>query len=87
MFYHKQMVNNLRYRMQTRTREVSMLRAVGLSVTMTKKMIMFENIILGMIVVFILISTGALIIYAVLSLRILKQWKSRRIVEGIGALD
>lgn len=114
------MVNNLRYRMQTRTREVSMLRAVGLSVTMTKKMIMFENIILCMIAVFIsfilswpvlrylysisdmrafghnfrfayaafiLISAGALIICAVLSLRILKQWKSKKIIEGIGDLE
>lgn len=42
------MMNNLQYRMQTRTREISMMRAVGLSVSMAKKMLLFENIILGL---------------------------------------
>lgn len=41
------MINNLRYRMQIRTREISMLRAIGMSVAMAKKMLMFENLILG----------------------------------------
>lgn len=43
------MINNLRYRMQTRTREICMLRAVGMSVRMTRKMMLFENVILGLI--------------------------------------
>lgn len=42
------MMNNLQYRMQTRTREICMLRAVGLSVSMAKKMLLFENTILGL---------------------------------------
>lgn len=45
------MINNLHYRMQVRTREVCMLRAIGLSVSMTKKMIMIENVLLGSVAV------------------------------------
>lgn len=44
-------INNLTYRMQTRTREICMLRAIGMSVAMTKKMIFFENMIIGIIAV------------------------------------
>lgn len=43
------MANNLGYRMYSRTREVCMLRAVGMSVLMTRQIFLFENIILGII--------------------------------------
>lgn len=43
------MFNNFRYRMQKRTREISMLRAIGMSVAMTKRMMMFENLTLGIV--------------------------------------
>ena len=113
-------VNNLRYRMQARTREVSMLRAVGLSVSMTKKMFFFENAALGTGGIllaffwlqpvlrylyqnsqmaafghrfvfnyfdFFLISAVALGICTILSGRILKVLRSRRIVEGLGSFE
>ena len=109
--------NNLRYRMQARTREISMLRAIGLSIPMTKRMLFFENIFLGMAGIllaficlqpvlrglyhrsqmqafghgfafaygeFLLIAAVTLGLCGLLSFRILKIWKSRRIVEGIG---
>jgi len=41
------MVNNLKYRMQIRTREICMLRATGMSIAMVKKMMLFENMLLG----------------------------------------
>lgn len=41
--------NNLRYRMQTRTKEVSMLRAIGMSVSMIRKTLIFENMTLGIV--------------------------------------
>lgn len=47
------MMNNIIYRMQARTREICMLRAIGMSISMTKKIQMFENGILGCIAVFI----------------------------------
>lgn len=40
------MVNNLNYRMQIRTREICMLRAIGMSVKMIRRMMIFENAIL-----------------------------------------
>jgi hypothetical protein len=43
------MINNFRYRMQKRTKEICMLRAIGMSVAMTKKVMLFENLILGLI--------------------------------------
>ena len=43
------MTNHLRYRMQARNREICMLRAVGMSVSMTRRMILFENLVLGLI--------------------------------------
>lgn len=43
------MINNIIYRMQVRTREICMLRAIGMSTAMTKKIQMFENGILGCI--------------------------------------
>ena len=114
------MVNNLHYRMQVRTREVCMLRAVGLSVSMTKKMIMIENVVLGCAGIgiafvlsnpvlkylykisdmgafghnysfdyraFIFVSVCALVICVLLSLGILKEWKTKRIIEGIGKFE
>lgn len=42
------MANNFRYRMQKRTRDICMLRAIGMSVSMAKRMMLFENLILGM---------------------------------------
>lgn len=41
------MINNVRYRMQKRTKEICMLRAVGMSVAMIRRMMLFENLILG----------------------------------------
>lgn len=114
------MMNNLRYRMQTRTREICMLRAVGMSVSMTKKMLMFENTVLGLAAVgagflllqpvlkylyrisdmkafghpfrfdfvsFAAVSAGALLLCILLSFGILKAWKTKRIVEGIGKVE
>lgn len=43
------MINNFWYRMQKRTREICMLRAIGMSVSMTKRMMLFENLILGVV--------------------------------------
>ena len=43
------MINNIIYRMQVRTREICMLRAIGMSIAMTKKIQMIENGILGCI--------------------------------------
>lgn len=40
-------INNFKYRMQKRTKEICMLRAIGMSVAMTKRMMLFENLILG----------------------------------------
>ena len=114
------MVNNLHYRMQVRTREVCMLRAVGLSVSMTKKMIMIENVVLGCAGLgiafvlsnpvlkylykisdmeafghsysfdyraFISVSVCALVVCVLLSMGILKEWKTKRILEGIGKFE
>ncbi len=47
------MINNLRYRMQKRTKEICMLRAIGMSVAMTKRMMLFENLILGIVSVLV----------------------------------
>lgn len=41
--------NNLKYRMHTRTREICMLRAVGMSVLMVKQVFLMENMILSVI--------------------------------------
>ncbi len=114
------MINNLKYRMQTRTKEICMLRAIGMSIAMTKKMMLFENMILGTIGIiiafiltqpvlrylymissmkafghtfhynyaaFVIAAFGTLFICVILSLRILKSWKSRHIVEGIGKIE
>lgn len=42
------MVNNLSYRMKTRTQEICMFRAVGMSVKMIRRMMIFENGLLGL---------------------------------------
>lgn len=114
------MINNLTYRMETRTREISMLRAIGMSVAMTKKMLLFENMVLAMAAIaaaFILtkpvlrylyhisymrafghmfqyaygafagVSFVSLFICMFLSFRILKTWKTKHIVEGIGTAE
>lgn len=47
------MLNNLKYRMQTRTREICMLRAAGMSVAMVKEMMIFENITLGLVAIIV----------------------------------
>ena len=44
-------INNFRYRMQKRTREICMLRAIGMSVAMIKRVMLFENLILGLVAV------------------------------------
>ncbi len=41
------MSNNLNYRMYARTREICMLRAAGLSVSMARRMLLMENMMLG----------------------------------------
>lgn len=46
-------MNNLRYRMQVRTTEICMLRAIGMSVLMTKKILLFENLVLAAISVIV----------------------------------
>ena len=114
------MINNLRYRMQSRTREICMLRAVGLSIPMVKRMLLFENLILGAVGIlsgflvlwpvlryvyfssemnsfghgfafdwnsFGMVSAGTLLVCAGLSVRILKSWKSRSIMDGIGRFE
>ncbi len=43
------MMNNFKYRMQKRTKEICMLRAIGMSVAMAKRVMLFENLILGMV--------------------------------------
>lgn len=40
--------NNLNYRIQVRVREIAMFRSVGMSVKMVRKMMLFENVMLGM---------------------------------------
>ncbi len=115
-----QMTNSLRYRMQTRTKEVCMLRAVGLRISMVQKMILFENTLLGTAAVFaafVLVqpalkylyavsdmeafghrfsfdhraflsaAAGALAVCMLLSLRLLKEWRTKRIMEGIGRFE
>ena len=41
------MANTLRYRMQSRSREICMLRAVGMSIPMVRRMLLFENLTMG----------------------------------------
>lgn len=114
------MINNLKYRMQARTQEICMLRAVGMSVKMTKKMMLFENAILGAVgtvAAFLLsrpvlqylyrisdmkafghpfhynygafaaVSVCALGLCIVMSFGILKEWKTKQIMEGIGKIE
>lgn len=112
--------NNLRYRMYARTREICMLRAVGLSVAMAKQLMMAENAILGVTAVaasfallqpilrylyrisdleaeghafsfpyaaFSGISAAAVLLCIVLSRRVLRSWKTRRIMEAMGQAE
>jgi ABC-type antimicrobial peptide transport system permease subunit len=113
-------INNLQFRMQTRIKEISMLRAIGMSIAMTKRMLLLENSILGLSAVFFaffgsfpvlwylykmsdlramghsfqfdfiangIISVCALVICVILSLYMLRLWKTKKIVEGIGKCD
>lgn len=41
--------NNLKYRMQVRTREISMYRSIGMNIKMIRQMMLWENGILGLI--------------------------------------
>ncbi len=43
------MANNIRYRMYVRTREICMLRAVGMSVAMARELFFIENAVLGIV--------------------------------------
>lgn len=114
------MANNLEYRMYSRTREICMLRAVGMSVFMTREIFLFENMLLGIVSVitayfvshpvlyylynisdmklyghrflfnytaFLAVSVTALILCILLSLNILKSWKTKQIIEAIGKAD
>lgn len=47
------MTNNLRHRMYSRTREICMLRAVGMSVSMAREIFVFENTILSIVSVIV----------------------------------
>lgn len=111
------MANNLRYRMYLRTREICMLRAVGMSISMARKIFVTENIILGTVSViaagflsypvlrylykisdmavfghkflynynaFIIISAATIILCILLSMNILKSWKTRQITDAMG---
>ncbi len=114
------MANNLEYRMYSRTREICMLRAVGMSVLMAREIFLFENLVLGIISViaayfmshpvlyylykisdmklygysfafkytsFMAISITALVLCILLSLDILKTWKTKYIMEAMGKAD
>ena len=111
------MANNLRYRMYLRTREICMLRAVGMSVSMARQIFVTENIILCMLSIitagflsypvlrylykisdmevfghkflynynaFIKISAATMILCILLSMNILKSWKTRQITDAMG---
>lgn len=97
-----------------------MLRAVGMSVFMTREIFLFENMLLGIVSVitayfvshpvlyylynisdmklyghrllfnytaFLSVSVTALILCVLLSLNILKSWKTKQIIEAIGKAD
>lgn len=114
------MINNLKYRMQARTQEICMLRAVGMSVAMTKRMMLWENTLLGVAGIlagfvlshpvlqylyrisdmkafghpfrypyggFLLISASALGICILMSFCILRDWKTKQIMAGIGKIE
>lgn len=114
------LINNLKYRMQARTQEISMLRAVGMSVRMTRRMLLLENILLGTVGIlagfffshpvlkylyqisdmkafghpfrysdggFLLVSACALGICMLMSFSILKEWKTKQIMAGIGKIE
>lgn len=114
------MANNLEYRMYSRTREICMLRAVGMSVWMARQIFLFENMVLGIMSViaayfishpvlyyiykisdmklyghrflfnytaFMAVSAAALALCILLSLDILKSWKTKQIMEAMGKAD
>lgn len=114
------MANNLRYRMYLRTREICMLRAVGMSVSMARQIFVTENIVLCIMSIiaagfisypvlqylyaisdmevfghefsfnynaFIVISAAAIILCLLLSMNILKSWKTKQISDVMGKAD
>lgn len=114
------LMNQIIYRMQARTREICMLRAIGMSIAMTKKIQMFENGILACIAgglayflsqpvlrylyqvsdmevnghpylfdykAFFAIFLSMLLLCLGLSKRVLKSWKTRRIMEAMGFIS
>lgn len=114
------MANNLRYRMYSRTREICMLRAVGMSVSMAREIFLIENIILGIVSViaagffsypvlrylykisdmevfghkfsynytaFITISAATIVLCIMLSVNIIKSWKTRQITSAMAKAD
>lgn len=114
------MANNLRYRMYLRTREICMLRAVGMSVSMARQIFVTENLILCIMSIiaagflsypvlhylyaisdmevfghqfsynynaFISISAATIILCLLLSMNILKSWKTKQISDAMGKAD
>lgn len=114
------MANNLRYRMYLRTREICMLRAVGMSVSMARQIFVTENLILCIMSIiaagflsypvlhylytisdmevfghqfsynynaFISISAVTIILCLLLSMNILKSWKTKQISDVMGKAD
>lgn len=104
----------------TKPFSLAVLRAVGISITMVREIMIFENEILGCIAIlaaylvswpvlgylysisemelygyhfffddraFLWISGAALLLCGMLSGRILTEWKSKRIMEGIGKVE
>ena len=69
------MINNLSYRMHARTREICMLRAVGLSIAMAKRIMMYENAVL---------SAAAIVVSFILSQPVLRYLYQISLMEAEG---
>lgn len=111
---------NLRYRMKMRSQEVGVLRAIGMSVKMLRKMLFFENLTLGIIAsilagvvspiilkvlyhrsmmelfahpyvfdikLFVMIVVAIITICVVLSMCLLKEWKTKDVVSGFNKYE
>lgn len=109
-----QIANNLRFRMYIRTREICMLRAVGMSVAMARGIFFMENTMLALAsaiaayfishpvvrylyqqsdlkvyghpftyryAAFFTVSVAAAVLCMVLSVNIVKSWKTKRIAQ------
>ena len=68
-------INNLSYRMQIRTQEICMFRAIGMSVKMIRCMMIFENTMLGL--------CGVALAY-LCSIPVLKYLYEQSDMEGFG---